>query len=170
LAEAWFFRELARIQASLGITGVFHSEDGLYSRPFGPVQREAARAFIEGYRLPRIDVSVPPLPSCAERGDPYAIVECERSGYGRMDARATAEFMRSLSRSLTDANVDGAPFGVLIKTTGNQCEGLSCDVICSGNGGDQRQWDVLGDVDGAQIPTWSELSRDTIAVRDCEVQ
>ena len=46
--------------------------------------------------------------------------------------------------------------------------GFSCDILCSGNGGSQRQWDVLSDAEGAQLPKWGEIS--PIINRPCQIQ
>lgn len=61
----------------------------------------------------------------------------------------------------------GPPYGVLIKTTGNNCDGLACDIICIGNGPGQRQFDVLGDEGGESVPGWGEVPVPT--VRECVV-
>lgn len=61
----------------------------------------------------------------------------------------------------------GPPYGVLVKTTGNNCEGLACDIICLGNGSSQRQFDVLRDEGGASEPVWNEVTE--IAIRECVV-
>jgi hydrogenase expression/formation protein HypD len=59
-------------------------------------------------------------------------------------------------RAASDLNkLGGGPYGILRKTAGASCNGFSCDIICSGNGNSQKQWDVLGDSDGAQTPAWN---------------
>lgn len=63
----------------------------------------------------------------------------------------------------------GPPYGVLIKTSGNNCAGLSCDIICTGNGSEQDQYDVLEDAGGRSVPRWDKLDRETIVVRECVV-
>ena len=82
------------------------------------------------------------------------IVECERAKYGFMSTGQMLDFMRAVARSLNANGIDGAPFGILRKSGGHNCGGYSCDVICSGSGNGQRQWDVLGDIDGSQTPSW----------------
>lgn len=100
---------------------------------------------------------------------PQAIVECERAKFGHMSSSQTVTFLRAVARSLNASGIGGGPFGILVKTSGSNCDGYSCDIICAGNGGSQRQWDVMIDSDGAQIPVWDgPLS--TIAVRPCEIQ
>lgn len=108
-------------------------------------------------------------------GDPEYLVACElkkAGGSSAMEANpaAIARFLRALAATLNDAVVPGGPFGVLVKTGGNQCGGYSCDIICSGNGSAQKQWDVLigaGDPGGSR-PSW-DGPLGTIAVRPCEV-
>jgi hypothetical protein len=79
--------------------------------------------------------------------------------------------MHSIARSLNANGIGGGPFGVLRKSGGTNCGGYSCDVICAGSGGGQRQYDVLGDIDGAQNPGWNgPLTAPIIRVDVCEVQ
>ena len=126
----------------------------------------------ESYRTPL--VSAPPTPTPAPGGgpcvssNPQQIVECERAKWGHMSTSQMAVFMRSVASSLNANGIGGGPFGVLRKTSGHNCEGISCDIICAGNGGSQKQWDVLGDIDGAQSPGWNG-PLPTIRVDLCEV-
>lgn len=166
LADPAFFGELARRQASLGIVGVFHSEDGLFARPLGPVQRAAAQAFVAGYYAPPIVIPVPEPFSCSQALGPLEIVRCQRAARGRMSHEEIAAFLRDVVRDLNTAGVDGGPFGLLVKPGGTNCVGFSCDAICSGQGSTQRQWDVLTDIENAQAPSWSEIG--TKVVRPCE--
>lgn len=102
---------------------------------------------------------------------PEAIVTCNRARYiGYMDASQLLEMLRQTARDLTAAAISPGGFGVLVKTGGHNCHGYSCDIICAGNGSGQRQWDVLGDVDGAQFPMWSEVPPQNVTVRPCETQ
>ena len=87
-------------------------------------------------------------------GNPEAIVACERSKFGHMSDGQMYTFMVNVARSLNRNGISPGGFGILSKTGGHNCHGISCDIICSGNGGAQRQWDVLGDIDGAQTPKW----------------
>jgi len=87
--------------------------------------------------------------------NPLAIIQCERAKYGHMSAGDTLNFLISSARSLTSNGISGGPFGILRKTGGSSCNGYSCDIICSGSGNGQKQWDVLGDAEGAQVPAWN---------------
>jgi hypothetical protein len=114
----------------------------------------------ESYRTPLAAAAPTPTPTPTPGGpsvssDPFQVVACERTKFGRMSDGQMYEFMVNVARSLNANGVSGAPFGILRKTGGHNCNGYSCDVICAGNGGSQRQWDVLGDIDGAQTATWS---------------
>jgi hypothetical protein len=99
------------------------------------------------------------------------IVECERNKYGHMSSSQTVDFLRAVARSLNANGISGGPFGILRKGSGSSCNGYSCDIVCSGQGGGQRQWDVLGDAEGAQYPAWSgPHSGGQIRVDVCEIQ
>jgi hypothetical protein len=114
--------------------------------------------------------TIPPGQPC-NSPDPLAIVQCERGKYGHMSQGQMLEYLKASVRSLNRNSISGAPFGILRKGGGANCGGYSCDVICSGNGGGQRQWDILGDIDGAQSPGWSGPNTlPNIRVDACEVQ
>ena len=98
-----------------------------------------------------------------------AIVNCERNKYGRMSHGDMYNFVRAVAQSLNRNGISGGPFGILRKGSGTSCNGYSCDVICAGQGGGQRQYDVLGDIDGAQNATWGQITG-SIRVDVCEVQ
>ena len=103
--------------------------------------------------------------------DPLKIVECERAKYGQMSHAQMLEFVKATVRSLNRNGIAGAPFGILRKGGGENCGGYSCDVICSGNGSSQQQWDILGDIDGSQWPGWGGPNTvPNIRVDVCEVQ
>jgi len=103
--------------------------------------------------------------------DPFKIVECERAKYGHMSHGQMLEFAKATVRSLNRNGISGAPFGILRKSGGTNCGGYSCDVICSGNGNGQRQWDILGDIEGDQWPAWAGPNTlPHIRVDACEVQ
>lgn len=104
--------------------------------------------------------------SCAHIGNEPGIVECRRAQYGTIPHDELPEFLRKVAYDLNRAGMEHRPYGVLIKTTGNNCHGYSCDIICSGQGSGQRQWDVLIDEDEAQIPVWNRVG-DSVA-RACE--
>jgi hypothetical protein len=97
-----------------------------------------------------------PTPGAAcVSSNPLAIITCERNKYGHMSATDTVNFLIAAARSLASNGIAGAPFGLLHKSGGSSCNGYSCDIICSGQGNSQKQWDVLGDAEGAQTPSWN---------------
>jgi hypothetical protein len=103
--------------------------------------------------------------------NPEAIVKCERAKYGFMNSSQVVSFLQSTARSLTSNGISGAPFGLLRKSGGSNCNGYSCDIICSGNGNGQKQWDVLGDAEGAQVPAWNGPNAvPNIRVDVCEIK
>ena len=106
----------------------------------------------------------PPYPSTEA-----SIVECQRSKYGYMGSGELVAFLRAIARDLNRYGFAPGSFGILVKTTGHNCNGYSCDIICSGQGGSQRQWDVLSDAEGSQSPKW-DGPLPQIEVRACEVQ
>jgi hypothetical protein len=130
----------------------------------------------QSFRTPAAAPSPGPAPGPSNPGapcnssDPQVIVSCERSKYGHMNDGQIVSFLVSLADSLNRNGIPGGRFGLLLKPSGNNCRGYSCDIICSGNGGGQRQWDVLGDVEGAQSPSWAELPASHITVRPCEIR
>ena len=88
-----------------------------------------------------------------------------------MSASATVNFLIATAQSLTRNAIAGAPFGVLRKGGGTNCNGYSCDIICAGQGNSQKQWDVLGDSDGAQTPSWNGPDMvPNIRVDTCEIK
>jgi hypothetical protein len=99
-----------------------------------------------------------------------AIVACERAKFGFMSHNDMFNFMRAVAQSLNRNGIPGGPFGILRKQSGTNCNGYSCDVLCAGQGGSQRQWDVLGDIDGAQSPGFSGPHTSGIRVDVCEIQ
>lgn len=104
--------------------------------------------------------------------NPQTIVECERAKYrGHMSHDQMAALMRAVARSLNANGVAGGPYGILRKTSGTNCGGYSCDVLCAGSGNGQRQYDTLGDIDGAQSAGWSgPHTMPGIRVDVCEIQ
>jgi hypothetical protein len=102
---------------------------------------------------------------------PQAIIQCERNKYGHMSPSQTVAFLKAAARSLASNGIPGAPFGILRKSGGTSCDGYSCDIICTGQGTGQKQWDVLGDSDGAQTPSWNgPMTYPNIRVDVCEIQ
>lgn len=169
LSDPAFFSGYASRLAQRGLGGVFHSEDGLFARPLGPRQTDAARAWHTAMTDSNQIVTgpTPTWDPCYARRDPEQIVECNRYRYARMTPARIAEFLRGVAYDLNAADVPEGPFGVLVKESGTNCAGISCDVICADQGDAQRQWDVLGDAEYAQTPGWHRL--DTIVVRECVV-
>ncbi len=103
-------------------------------------------------------------------GSEEQIVDCRRHQFpGFMSNSQIVQFLRAVARDLNAAGKPYAPnYGILVKDSGTQCDGYSCDIICAGNGGGQQQWDVLIDVQGSQSPVWDHIG--SVAVRPCEVQ
>lgn len=130
----------------------------------------------ESFRTPLAPAVVTPPPttppsggSCV-RSSGIDIVTCNRERYsGSMNSDQIVSFLTQSAKDLTAAGIDGRPFGILVKTTGHQCNGFSCDIVCSGNGSGQRQWDILADADGAQRPVFSEITGPKV-VRTCIIQ
>jgi hypothetical protein len=134
-------------------------------------------AAAQTFRTPLPVVVVPPPgPGPAPGGpcistNPQTIVECERAKYGHMSQSQMAALMRTIARSLNSNGVSGGPYGILRKSAGSSCDGFSCDIICAGSGNGQRQYDVLGDTDGAQSPGWNgPKTAPNIRIDVCEVQ
>jgi hypothetical protein len=102
---------------------------------------------------------------------PLDVVICERNKFGFMSSGELVAFLRNLARSLNASGIEDGPFGILSKTGGNNCDGYSCDIICSGQGNDQKQWDVLLDIDERQQATFSGPEEvPHIRVDSCEIQ
>ena len=123
----------------------------------------AAFASFKTFEEPRFGIS------CAHLGEPVAIIACrfdQHNGDSGMDHEETVQFMKEVAFDLNRAIFsDKGGYGLLIKTTGNNCLGYSCDIICEGNGPDQNQFDILQD---ERIPQWSEVG-EGIVVRECEI-
>jgi hypothetical protein len=98
--------------------------------------------------------------SCASRaGDPEAVVECRRAQYGATISPSQAPgLLRAIAQDL-NAGTSSSFYGVLQKTSGNNCSGIACDIVCARNG--SGHWDVLIDgpdatvgYAGAAAPSW----------------
>lgn len=134
---------------------------------------------VESFRTPLAPpptpTPVPPTPTPPPSGNcvsssGISVVECNRARYaGQMSSSQIVDFLGQVAADLTAGGVNGAPFGLLLKDSGHQCNGYSCDIVCSGNGGGQRQWDVLSDADGAQLPVFSEITGPKV-VRQCVIR
>jgi hypothetical protein len=83
-----------------------------------------------------------------------------------MTASQAVAFLSGSAKDFNAAGVPDGPFGILRKTGGNNCNGYSCDILCSGQGSNQKQWDVLVDSKyvtwGAPIP---DIREDTCVVQ-----
>lgn len=104
------------------------------------------------------------------QSDPLGILQCHRSAYPEhMSASQTVAFLRGSARDFNRAGVAGGPFGILVKTSGNNCNGYSCDIICAGQGSSQKQWDVLID---EKYANWGAPMTEAggATVRPCEIQ
>ena len=125
--------------------------------------------------VPTPDPTPSPSPSPSPGGNcpgssPLSIVECQRNRIpGHMSDAQAVQFLRAVARNLNANGVLGGGFGILRKSGGTSCNGYSCDIVCAGNGGGQRQYDVLHDFQGAQGPVW-DGPLDPIRVDVCEVQ
>lgn len=132
------------------------------------------------FRTPAL-VSAPAPPAggggpsnCAAQPTALTVVQCERAKYvSTMSASQTLTFLRTVAKDLNAGGggiAGSGPFGILQKP-GGVCSGYSCDIICTGQGSAQKQWDVLGDSDGAQTPLWSGPSvYPNIRVDTCDIQ
>jgi hypothetical protein len=95
-----------------------------------------------------------PIPtSCTGLTVPIDILRCHRNKYGHpFTDPEHVSFLRGSMRDFNRVGVLGGGFGLLRKESGNQCGGYSCDVVCRGQGGAQKQYDVLI---SEETPTWS---------------
>lgn len=86
----------------------------------------------------------------------FDVVKARRDNYGPgpLAPAAIRQMLTEIAADLT-ARFPGGPYGILEKTTGTQCAGASCDIICTGNGVQQKQWDVLIDSTGDARPAWN---------------
>jgi hypothetical protein len=109
------------------------------------------------FSTPEPPAAVAPVASDTCPGtSPHAIVTCQRERRsGHMDDGELVDFLRSVAINLNQNGISGGPYGILHKRSGNNCHGYSCDIICAGHGGGQRQYDVILDIEGPQHPTWS---------------
>ena len=102
-------------------------------------------------------VPPPPVPTpCSGLTQPFDIVKCRRAQFGaHMTPDQVVVFLKSVASDLNKSAIGGGSYGLLRKSAGQSCGGYSCDIICSGSGAGQKQWDMLLDSDGAQTPLWS---------------
>jgi hypothetical protein len=113
-----------------------------------------------------------PNPGAAcNSNNPDTIIKCERAKYGHMSDGQLLEFLIASAKSLNRNGIPGGAFGILRKSGGANCGGYACDIICAGQGNDQRQHDVLGDAEGAQDAGWgSPKTYPNIRVDVCVIQ
>ena len=100
--------------------------------------------------------SAPAGASCSSLTEPFNIVACRRAQFGaHMTPDQVLVFEKRVASDLNKSSIGGGPYGLLRKSAGQICGDYSCDVLCSGSGDGQRQWDILLDSDGEQTPVWS---------------
>ncbi len=103
----------------------------------------------------------PPFPN-----EPLGIVQCHRSKFpGHMSSDQHIALLKGVARDLNKSGIGGGPYGILRKEAGNNCGGFSCDIICAGQGGSQRQYDVVTD----HGVTWGQV-RPPIREDQCVIQ
>lgn len=142
----------------------------------GDGETTSAWAAPQTFRTPLPVVAPPPGPSPnpgapCRSSSPLAIVECERAKFGHMSSSELLQWERNVARSLNASGISGGPFGILRKSGGANCGGFSCDIVCTGSGNNQRQWDILGDAEGSQVPNWNGPNTvPNIRVDVCEIQ
>jgi hypothetical protein len=137
--------------------------DGAYTGPFSGAQAfTSPGGIISGGGSPGKPCG-PPYPTTA-----IGILQCRRSQYPtNMSVADHVAFLRGSARDFNAAGIASGPFGILVKTTGSNCNGYSCDILCAGNGPAQKQWDVLVGVPGTPV---NFAAVDTPAIRVCEIQ
>ena len=131
-----------------------------------------ASSAVRSFRTPATPVSEEQSIDWCAGSDPIDIVTCQRGKTpGTMDEAELLDFINRLAANLNRNGIGGGPFGALRKTAGTNCGGYSCDIVCAGQGGGQRQWDVLHDIDGPQAPTWyGPKQGGQIRVDVCEIR
>ncbi|HEX7797833.1 MAG TPA: hypothetical protein VF456_25905 [Vicinamibacterales bacterium] len=141
-----------RVRATASYVG----NDGKVVDAFGPWSD--TQSFITPVPPPRVPPpgSVPAGASCSSLTDPFKIVACRRAQFGaHMTPDQVVVFLKNVAFDLNKSAIGGGPYGLLRKRAGQICGDYSCDIICSGSGAGQKQWDMLLDSDGAQTPVWS---------------
>ena len=108
--------------------------------------------------------------SCTSAGTPLGVLQCRRNQFpAHMSHSQIVQFLRVSASDINRLGSVGSPWGILEKTSGANCDGFSCDILCLGNGGGQIQRDVLIDAEGAQTPIWGgEVANP--AIRPCIAQ
>jgi hypothetical protein len=134
-------------------------------------------SLVQSFVTPAPVVTPPTTPTTPNSGaacnssNPDTIVKCERAKYGYMSTSQLYSFLVASAKSLNRNGISGSPFGILRKSGGSSCNGYACDIICAGQGTAQRQYDVLGDAEGAQVAGWgSAKTYPDIRVDVCDIQ
>ena len=98
---------------------------------------------------------IPPGGSCSSlASNPEAVVACRRSQYGARVSPAEAPGLLASIANDLNTGTSSSFYGLLIKTSGNNCGGIACDIICARDG--SNHWDVFSDgPDANQIPPYS---------------
>jgi hypothetical protein len=140
-----------RVRATASYIGT----DGKVVDTFGPWSD--AQSFITPAPPPHVPPpGSGPGPSCASLTQPFEIVACRRGQFAaHMTPDEVVVFLKNVAFDLNKSAIGRGPYGLLRKSAGQSCGGYSCDIICSGSGPGQKQWDMLLDSDGVQTPVWS---------------
>ena len=88
-------------------------------------------------------------------------MQCRRSQYGaRPSPSELVALLKGVAHDLNATGYPGGPYGVLQKTSGANCNGYSCDIICVANG---PLFDVFIDgpdatqnYAGTAVPSWDQ--------------
>lgn len=128
----------------------------------------------QAFQTPAAAPGPSPGGSCTQN-DPLSILQCRRAQFGpTMSAGDTVNFLRASAKDFNAVPIPDGPFGILRKTSGTNCLGYSCDILCAGQGNSQKQWDVLIDADpgsGPAIPIWGPPhTAPNIRIDTCEIQ
>jgi hypothetical protein len=127
---------------------------------------------VRGFTTPAPPEPPAPQIELCPGDSPLGIVACQRAKAPEfMDRGELVDFLRAVAVNLNANGIGGGPFGILHKNSGNNCGGYSCDIVCAGHGGGQRQWDVLLDIENVQAPDWAgPHDGDDIRADVCEIQ
>jgi len=109
---------------------------------------------------------------CGHLFDPVGIISCWMEVLwddGPVGSRELLALTRAVAKDFNRAGIEGGPFGLLRKTTGNNCSGYACDILCAGQGNDQVQYDYLVN---DEVPVWKGGNSvdEGIRVDICEIQ
>jgi hypothetical protein len=144
-------RYVWRVRAMASYIGT----DGTVVNAFGPWSE--TQSFITPVSpLPVPTAGSGPGAPCSSLMQPFDILACRRAQFGaHMTPDQVVVFEKSVASDLNKSAIGGGPYGLLRKSAGQICGGYSCDIICSGLGAGQKQWDILLDSDGVQTPLWN---------------